>query len=202
MPEKSFTEPFMVESGKRTFTEIEELLPARLKDLTIHFQGISPLRDDVEYKFRLIGVDNNAWTSVSSDKKRLDETTLKSDVKQYYQPQEVGASKSLPQIRYEGLKSGNYTFLIKAFREGWPYTQQPAVLNFTIDQPIWSRWRNYLPTLIFIAAVGSLLFRLIVNRKHTAQLRLEMREKEEADMQRIRAELNEAQNIQMGLLPD
>ena len=199
---KSFTEPFMVESGKRTFTEIEELLPARIKDLTIHFQGISPLRDDVEYKFRLIGVDNNAWTSVSSDKKRLDETTLKGDVKQYYQPQEVGASKSLPQIRYEGLKSGNYTFLIKAFREGWPYTQQPAVLNFTIDQPIWSRWRNYLPTLIFIAAVGSLLFRLIVNRKHTAQLRLEMREKEEADMQRIRAELNEAQNIQMGLLPD
>ena len=83
-----------------------------------------------------------------------------------------------------------------------PYTQQPAVLNFTIDQPIWSRWRNYLPTLIFIAAVGSLLFRLIINRKQTAQLRLEMREKEEADMLRIRAELNEAQNIQMGLLPD
>lgn len=199
---KSFTEPFMVESGKRNFTEIAELLPAGLKNLTIHFQGVSPLRDDVEYKFRLMGLDNNAWTSVSSNINQNNQTTFKGDVVQSYQPQEVGAVKSMPQIRYEGLKSGNYTFLIKAFREGWPYTQRPAVLNFTIDQPIWTRWRNYLPSLILLAAAGSLLFRLIVNRRQTAQLRLEMREKEEADMLRIRAELNEAQNIQMGLLPD
>lgn len=196
---KSFTEPS--ESGKRTFTEITELLPAGLKDLTIHFQGISPLRDDIEYKFRLIGVDNNAWTTVSSDNMQVNETTFKDDVVQSFQPQEVGTSKSMPHIRYKGLKSGSYTFLIKAFREGWPYTQHPAVLNFTIDQPIWSRWRNYLPSLILLAAAGSLLFRLIVNRRQTAQLRLEMREKEEAEMQRIRAELDEAQNIQMGLLP-
>ncbi len=198
---KSFTEPSMTESGKRTFTEIKELLPAGLKNLTIHFQGVSPLRDDVEYKFRLIGLDNNAWTSVSSNTNENNQTTFKGNVVQFFQSQEVGETKSLPQIRYEGLKSGSYTFLIKAFREGWPYTQRPAVLNFTIDQPIWTRWRNYLPSLILLAAAGSLLFRLIVNRRQTAQLRLEMREKEEAEMQRIRAELDEAQNIQMALLP-
>ncbi len=202
---RSFTEPFMAESGKRTFTEIKELLPAGLKNLTIHFQGISPLRDDVEYKFRLIGIDNNRWTTVSSDKMQGNQTTFKDNVEQFFEQRvlspDIGTVKRMPRIRYEGLKSGSYTFLIKAFREGWPYTQRPAVLNFTIDQPIWSRWRNYLPSLILLAAAGSLLFRLIVNRRQTAQLRLEMREKEEAEMQRIRAELDEAQNIQMGLLP-
>lgn len=198
---KSFTEPFSKESGNQKITEIAELLPARLKDLTIHFQGVNPLRDNMEYRYKLIGIDNIGWTRISSDTQSLSDTTLGGDVKQFYQPQQIGEIGSFPSIRYEGLKSGKYTFLMKAFREGWPYTQQPAVLNFTIDQPIWSRWRNYLPTLIFVAAVGSLLFRLIVNRRHTAQLRLEMQEKEEAEVQRIRAELNEAQNIQMGLLP-
>jgi serine phosphatase RsbU (regulator of sigma subunit)/ligand-binding sensor domain-containing protein len=202
---KSFTEPFMAESGKRTFTEIDELLPAGLKNLTIYFQGISPLRDDVEYKFRLIGIDNNRWTTVSSDNMQSNQSTFKGNVKQFFEQEvlspDVGTVKKMPRIRYEGLKSGSYTFLIKAFREGWPYTQRPAVVNFTIDYPIWTRWRNYLPSLILLAAAGSLLFRLIVNRRQTAQLRLEMREKEEAEMQRIRAELDEAQNIQMGLLP-
>ena len=199
---KSFTEPFSKESGNQMVIEIEELLPARLKDITIHFQGINPLRDDLEYQYRLIGIDDIEWSRIlSTDQQVAHEDTLGGDVKQFYQPQQSGEAGSLPNIRYEGLKSGKYTFMIKAFRKGWPYTQQPAVVNFTIDQPIWSRWRNYLPTLIFVAAVGSLLFRLIVNRRHTAQLRLEMREKEEAEVQRIRAELNEAQNIQMGLLP-
>ncbi len=202
---KSFTEPSMAESGKRTFTEITELLPAGLKNLTIHFQGVSPLRDDVEYKFRLLGIDNNRWTTVSSDKIQGNQTAFNDNVEQFFEQKvlspDVGTVKRMPRIRYEGLKSGSYTFLIKAFREGWPYTQRPAVLNFTIDQPVWTRWRNYLPSLILLAAAGSLLFRLIVNRRQTAQLRLEMREKEEAEMQRIRAELDEAQNIQMGLLP-
>lgn len=199
---KIFTEPFLEDTGKRSFSEITELLPARIKNVTINFEGINPLRDDLEYKFRLFGVENNKWTTVSSNIKQPNETLLKGDVKQTFLPEILGENKLPPRIQYEGLKSGSYTFLIKAFREGWPYTQQPTVLNFTIDQPIWSRWRNYLPTLIFIAAVGSLVFRLVVNRRHTAQLRIEMREKEEAEMQRIRAEINEAQNIQMGLLPD
>ena len=198
---KSFTEPFSIESGNQMMTEIEELLPARLKDITIHFQGINPLRDDLEYHYRLIGIDDIEYSRVSSSAQTSSESILDDSVKKFYQAPQKGVPGSLPSIRYEGLKSGDYTFLITAFREGWPYTRQPAVLNFTIDKPIWSRWRNYLPTLIIVGAVGSLIFRLIVNRRHTAQLRLEMREKEEAEVQRIRAELNEAQNIQMALLP-
>ncbi len=199
---KTFTEPFNLESSMRTFTEIEELLPARIKGITISYQGINPLRDDVNYRFRLLGTDDWTEHTITSNVKRININPQKGErTSQDYTSDEIGTSKSLPEIHFEGLKSGNYTFLIKAFREGWPYTQQPAVLNFTIDQPIWSRWRKFLPTIIFVAAVGSLLFRLIVNRRQTAQLRLEMQEKEEAEMVRIRTELNEAQNIQMGLLP-
>lgn len=199
---KTFTEPFNLESSMRTFTEIEELLPARIKGITISYQGINPLRDDVNYRFRLLGTDDWAEHTITSNVKRININPQKGETTSVdFTPDEIGISKSIPEIHFEGLKSGNYTFLIKAFREGWPYTQQPAVLNFTIDQPIWSRWRKFLPTIIFVAAVGSLLFRLIVNRRQTAQLRLEMEEKEEAEMIRIRTELNEAQNIQMGLLP-
>lgn len=198
---KSFTEPFSIESGNQMIAEIEELLPARIKDITIHFQGINPLRDDLEYHYRLIGIDDIVYSRVSSGAQTSSKSTLGDGVKKFYQASQKGVPGSLPSIRYEGLKSGDYTFLITAFREGWPYTRQPAVLNFTIDKPIWSRWRKYLPTLMIVGAVGSLIFRLIVNRRHTAQLRLEMQEKEEAEVQRIRAELNEAQNIQMALLP-
>lgn len=182
-------------------TEITELLPARLKNLTIRFQGISPLGGNVSYKFRILGIDNNEWTTITPENKQGHSKTFIEGVKQYYQPPEGTSSSGFPQIRYEGLKSGKYTFLITAFREGWPYAQQPSVLNFTIDKPIWTRWRTYLPYIIIFATMGSLLFRLIINRRQTAQLRLEMQEKEEAEMQRIRDELSEAQNIQMGLLP-
>ena len=52
-----------------------------------------------------------------------------------------------------------------------------------------------------MTVVLTLIGRLVVNRRHTLQLRNEVRQREEAEMQRIRAELSEAQNIQMGLLP-
>ncbi len=198
---KSSTDTLDTESAKHTITEITELIPVRNKHLTIQFQGINPLGGDVAYKFRLIGIDNNKWTTVNPGDQQDHLTTYKGGVVQYYQPQETGTSSSFPKIRYEGLKPGNYTFLIKAYRDGWNYTQQPSVLNFTIDKPLWTRWRTYLPYVIVLVVVSSLLFRLIVNRRHTAKLQLEMRAKEEAEIQRIRDELNEAQNIQMALLP-
>ncbi len=196
---KSNTQTIRMESHKTT--DITELLPAGLNHLTVRFQGINPLGGDVTYKFRLIGIDNNEWTTVSPDIKQDISTSFKGRVVQYYQPPKHETSKGLPQIRFEGLKSGNYAFLITAYREGWQYAQQPAILNFTIDKPIWTKWRSYLPYTILFITVGSLLFRLIINRRQTARLRLEMREKEETEMKRIRDELSEAQNIQMGLLP-
>ncbi len=198
---KHTTETLLTESDRHTITKIPELIPARNKYLTIRLQGISPLGGDVVYKFRLIGIDNNEWTTVYPNNPQGYITTFNGGIHQSFLPQAIGTSQDFPRIRYEGLKPGNYTFLIKAYRDGWHYTQQPSVLNFTIDKPLWTRWRTYLPYIIVLAVVSTLLFRLIVNRRHTAQLRQEMRQKEEAEIQRIRDELNEAQNIQMALLP-
>ena len=99
------------------------------------------------------------------------------------------------------LKAGTYSFVVKAFRKDWPYTQPPAVVDFNIPPPFWTQWRTYLPTVTFMTIVLALIGRLFITRRRTVQLRNEMSQKEEAEIQRIRAELDEAQNIQMGLLP-
>ena len=194
------------------------VLPARARDITFNFRGISPLREKLAYQFKLIGVDTNEWTNISAEAVSLlavgagiptSEWAHPSSVKVAHGPltykggvvQKLLHQNGSLQIQYTGLKAGTYTFLIKALREGWPHQEPPAALNVIVLPPFWTRWRTYLPTLIFITAVVSLLGRLLINRRHTAQLRAEMREKEEAEVQRIRAELNEAQNIQMGLLP-
>ncbi|MDE0683271.1 MAG: SpoIIE family protein phosphatase, partial [Candidatus Poribacteria bacterium] len=181
-------------------------------------RGISPLREGLSYEFKLIGLDTPAWTTLSTEEFALlptgsgipsdqwvplsapglanQQAMDNSGVTQAFQNQ-----NGILRIRYTGLKAGNYSFLIKAFRIDWAYTAPPAAVDFSIPPPIWTRWRTYLPTLIFITVVFSLIGRLIVNRRHTLQLRNAMRQQEEAEMQRIRAELSEAQNIQMGLLP-
>lgn len=203
----------------RSYTDFSSnlVLPTRGTKI-FNVRGISPLREGLSYEFKLIGLDTPTWTKLStqefsqlpivsgtsSDKwapltapglanqKALDS----SGVTQEFQNQ-----NGILRIRYTSLKAGNYSFLIKAFRKNWAYTALPAVVDFSIPPPIWTRWRTYLPTLIFITVVLSLIGRLIVNRRHTLQLRNAMRQREEAEMQRIRAELSEAQNIQMGLLP-
>ena len=188
------------------------------KNIIFDVQGISPLREGLSYQFKLIGLADAKWTNVSAERFSL--LTTKSGIlsDKWISPtasastdaQSMSSSgviqalqnrNGILRIRYTGLKTGNYSFLVKAFREGWPYTHLPAVVDFNILSPLWTRWRTYLPTLIFVTVVFALLGRLIVNRRHTVQLRNEVREREEAEIQRIRDELNEAQNIQMGLLP-
>ena len=193
------------------------VLPGRGAKI-LNVRGISPLREGLSYEFRLIGLDTPVWTKLSAQEfsllptssgvpsdnwaplsasKLVNQQALdNSGVRQEFQNQ-----NGILRIRYTGLKAGNYSFLIKAFRKDWAYTALPAVVDFSIPPPIWTRWRTYLPTLIFVTVVFSLIGRLIVNRRHTVQLRNAMRQREEAEMQRIRAELSEAQNIQMGLLP-
>ena len=192
------------------------VLPARGTKI-FDVRGISSLREGLSYEFKLIGLDTPAWMELSAEEfSRLstgagvlpdgwtppataglaNQQILGSNVTQSFQNQ-MGTLR----IRYTGLKAGNYSFLIKAFRKNWPYTEPPAVVDFNIPPPLWTRWRTYLPTLIFITVVLTLIGRLVVNRRHTLQLRNEVRQREEAEMHRIRAELSEAQNIQMGLLP-
>ena len=192
-------------------------LPARgTKHIIFDVQGISPLREGLSYQFKLIGLDTTKWVNLSTETFSLLTTNTGISSDKWIRPptsadtqlmSDSGVTHSFQnrngilRIRYTGLKTGNYSFLVKAFREDWPYTHPPAVVDFNILPPIWTRWRTYLPTLIFMTVVFALIGRLIVNRRHTVQLRNEVRQREEAEMNRIRAELSEAQNIQMGLLP-
>ena len=203
----------------QTYTDLSSniTLPTRgHKHVTFFVRGISPLRERLSYAFKIIGLDSLGWTRISAEEFSLlptgsgapsdkwlpasrlatQQATHTNSVQQEFQNQNGVLS-----IRYTGLKAGNYSFIVKAFREDWPYTQPPAIVDFNIPAPFWTQWRTYLPTLMFITLVLGLIGRLIINRRHTAQLRKEMLEKEEAEIQRIRAELDEAQNIQTRLLP-
>ena len=202
-----------------TYTDLSSsiTLPSRGTKI-FNIQGISPLREGLSYKFKLIGLDTPTWTDVSAEEFSLLATgsgvpseawtpstaprsTTQQSMRDSSVVQELQNQNGILRIRYTGLKAGNYSFLVNAFRKDWPYTHTPAVVDFSISPPLWTRWRTYLPTLIFMTVVLTLVGRLVVNRRHTLQLRNEVREREEAEMQRIRAELSEAQNIQMGLLP-
>ncbi len=207
-----------LESDK-TYTDLSSSLTLPSHGAKIfNIQGISPLREGLSYRFKLIGLDSPTWTNVSAEEFSFlatgsgvpsDEWTLSTTSGQTTQHpmrdssiiQELQNQNGILRIRYTGLKAGNYSFLVTAFRKDWPYTHTPAVVDFSISPPLWTRWRTYLPTLIFMTVVFTLIGRLVVNRRHTLQLRNEVRQREEAEMQRIRAELSEAQNIQMGLLP-
>ncbi len=186
-------------------------LPAKPQHITIDFQGISPLREPLAYQFKLIGLDTNIWTEVSSKQIEAmpiqldmptDEPThkpLMSNADITYQLNRIQNGRL--QIRYKNLKSGTYTILIKAMREGSSYTQPPAALNFTIPPPIWTHWRSYLLPILFAIVVLGLLARLLVNLRQTRLLRAEMQRQETAEVDRMRSELEEARNIQAGLLP-
>ena len=205
--------------GDKTYTDLSSslTLPSRGTKI-LNIQGISPLREGLSYKYKLIGLDTPTWTNVSAEAFSLLATgsgvpseewtpstasgsTTQHPMRDSSVIQELQNQNGILRIRYTGLKAGNYSFLVNAFRKDWPYTHTPAVVDFSISPPLWTRWRTYLPTLIFMTVVLTLIGRLVVNRRHTLQLRNEVRQREEAEMQRIRAELSEAQNIQMGLLP-
>ena len=203
----------------KTYTELSSniTLPAYgNKHIIFYVRGLSPLRERLSYQFKIIGLDSPGWTKLSAvefarlptgfggtsgkwfpaSELRTQQATHSSGVQQEFQNQ-----NGVLCVRYTGLKAGTYSFIVKAFREDWPYTQPPAVVDFSISPPFWTRWRTYLPTVMFMGIVVALIGRLVITRRHTAQLRGEMQQKEEADIKRIRAELDEAQNIQMGLLP-
>ncbi len=203
----------------QTYTDLSSniMLPTRgNKHITLYVRGISPLQERLSYAFKIIGLDSPGWTELSAEEfsllptgsgasfnKWLPASTLATQQATHTNgvQQELQNQNGVLCVRYTGLKAGTYSFIVKAFRKDWPYTQPPAVIDFTIPAPFWTQWRTNLPTLMFVMLVLALITRLIINRRHTAQLRNEMLEKEEAEIQRIRAELDEAQNIQTRLLP-
>lgn len=203
----------------KTYTDLSSSLTLPSRGAKIfNIQGISPLREGLSYQFKLTGLDTPKWTNISSEEFSVLATGSGASSNEWTTStasglvnqqslsdsnitQELQNQNGILRIRYAGLKAGNYSFLVKAFRKDSPYTHTPAVVDFSITPPIWTRWRTYLPSLIFMTVVFALIGRLVANRRHTLQLRNEVREREEAEIRRIRAELSEAQNIQMGLLP-
>ncbi|RKU09765.1 hypothetical protein C6503_20520 [Candidatus Poribacteria bacterium] len=205
---------------EKTYTELSSniTLPARgNKHITFYVRGISPLREHLSYQFKIVGLESPGWTKLSAEECSLLPTSASGVLSNRWFPasrlvtqqathnegvlQEFQNQNGILCIRYTGLKAGTYSFIVKVFRKDWPYTQPPAVVDFSIPPPFWTQWRTYLPTLMFITVVLALAGRLFITRRRTVQLRNEVSEKEEAEIQRIRAELDEAQNIQMGLLP-
>ena len=186
------------------------------KHIVFYVRGLSQLREQLSYQFKMVGLDSSGWTKLSTEEFALLPIVSDTSSDKWFpasklatqQPthnngvqQEFQNRNGLLCIRYTGLKAGTYSFIAKAFRDDWPYTHAPTVVDFSIPPPFWTQWQTHLPTLIFTIIVLALLGRLLVNRRHTLQLRNEMLQREEAEMQRIRAELDEAQNIQIGLLP-
>ena len=181
--------------------------PSHVNDITFNFEGINPLRlrHHLTYEFKLLGLGANDWTRGSTQTPTTH--LLQDTVTQTFATSTSTAPSTSqgPSVTYQGLKPGNYTFLVKTYRKGWPYTSAPAAVNFTIATPFWTQWRNYLPYLVLIGLlitiVPYLLARLLVNRRRVARLHAERQQREEAEMQQLRAELEEARNMQTALLP-
>ena len=207
-------------TADKTYTELSSniTLPVRgNKYITFYVRGISSLREDLSYQFKIVGLGSPGWTRLSAEEFTLLPASAAGVPSNRWFPasglatqqathqegvlQEFQNRNGVLCIRYTGLKAGAYSFIVKAFRKDWPYTHTPAVVDFAIPPPIWVQWRTYLPTLLFMAIVLGLMGKLFITRRRTTQLRNEMLQKEEAEIQRIRAELDEAQNIQIGLLP-
>ena len=198
--------------ANETYTDIPATgfaFPSHVNDITFHFEGINPLRlrHHLTYEFKLLGLGENDWTRGST---QTPTHLLQDGVRQTFATStpsntDTSTPREDPSVTYQGLKPGKYTFLVKTYRKGWPYTSAPAAVNFTIATPFWAQWRSYLPYLILvgllITIVPYLLARLLVNRRRVAGLRAEMQQKEEAEMQQLRAELEEARNMQTALLP-
>jgi len=150
-------------------------LPAGLRRIVFEYQGVSPRRANLLYIHKLEGYDSD-WSKPWTKQR----------------------------VEYDGLKPGSYTFLAKALREGTPYSNPPAVARFTIAQPLWAQSQFYLPASIGAVAIVALLLlgtRLIAQRRRAASLRAELERREETEIQRVKKELREAREIQMGLLP-
>jgi len=140
----------------KTYTDFSHrlILPSRGAKI-LNVRGISPLREGLSYQFRLIGLDIPTWTSLSEEEFSLLSTDqgilpdtwasfstsglVKQPVKKGGVAQGVQNREGILRVRYTGLKAGNYSFLVKAYRKGWPYTEPPAIIDLSIPPPLCTR---------------------------------------------------------------
>lgn len=79
-------------------------------------------RGNMQYAYRMIGVDTN-WTIIPSSENKA---------------------------RFNALPPGNYTFEVKGINEDGISSIQPATVRFTISTPYWQKW--WFVTLVVLVA--------------------------------------------------
>lgn len=163
--------------AKEVYTDFgkELRLPAKARNLAFEYQGFSIRKGNILYSCKLKGYDSD-WS----------------------QPSPIGFKE------YRGLRPGSYIFMVKALYQNSPYSNPPAFVRFSIAPYFWTQPKVYLPVLISIIVIIAFIVltsRLIAQRRNSANLREELRKKEEYETQRVRKELNEARRMQDSLLP-
>ena len=116
----------------------------------------------VRYKYRMIGLSND-WSETQSD-----------------------------YVSYPVLNSGNYTFEAYAINEDGIGSEQPIVINITIQKPFWATWwfRGFIIGVIGLMVWLILLVRIKRLRKEL-NLRNEYQQKlNELEMQALQAQMN------------
>jgi len=83
---------------------------------------------EVEYKYRMLGVDTTWITTTSRD------------------------------VRYPALHFGEYTFQLKAKNEDGIWTETPTILNFHIQPPFWLTWWFITLIIFFIIVSVGIVF--------------------------------------------
>lgn len=153
----------------------EPQFSAKIHNMRFEYQGFSFQPENTIYTHKLEGLDAN-WSQPSSNKL----------------------------VEYNGLRPGSYTFLVKALYKNSAYSNPPAAVRFTIAPHFLTQPGVYISIcggIIIVAGFIFLTVRLMFQRRNSAILRAELRQKEEAETQRVKNELSEARRMQMGLLP-
>lgn len=101
---------------------------------------------------------------LSGDKKNQFLCKLSGFDKQWIQPSVTG------QAVYSKLPPGNYTFLVKASRDGITWHNAPYPVEIIIKKPWWQKAWFRLLCILFITGIIYALYRYYINRKNTREI--------------------------------
>ncbi len=118
-------------------------LSYRTKSVSLSFAGLSFTPEEkVKYSYKLEGFENN-WTQL------VDE----------------------PNVHYNNLAPGEYTFLVYAYNANMVRSLNPAKISFTINHPFWMTiWFGFLISLILLGIIA-----IIIRHYSTKKLRMKVK---------------------------
>jgi serine phosphatase RsbU (regulator of sigma subunit)/sugar lactone lactonase YvrE len=128
----------MVNDSLHRVTDLLELPPGR-HDLRIQFMGINLKNPEaVTYQYNMEGL-GNAWSEKFSD----------------------------PQVTFNKLPDGKYTFLLKAANNEGISNEDPVRLQIFIAKPLWKRWWFYT---LQLALITTLIVAYIKRREYNLKM--------------------------------